>query len=323
MILKGQNFRILTYDEAAEKFKVVGMATNCVVNLTSNVENASHKDIIGMAEVPTVLSQAWSVQVDSLDVTDVHAMLTAIQSLNPFTLLWDETATANNQTPQQAAFARSGMAYLNDATFQFDDRTNSTKSLQFTGTGKLSTLTQAPAFEAITPADYVKGQFVRLFLGSDNTAVPAAVIAAAKTLSLHVSLSLERATTKDTQGTWDVQEPTSLTYDISTSALMRGADVITSAVGGKTVADLEAIQESAHPVKWQIATVGGDNQRTKLDVIVAGSVIIQSLTLNGPNRQNADYTAQLTGYGPYIVDGYNPQMSQLTGGSSQSAVVGS
>lgn len=301
MILKGQNFRILTYDSTAAKFKVIGMSTSCVVTQNSNTEDASHKDIVGMAAAPTVVSQGWSVQVDSLDVSDVGAMLTAIKSLTPFTLMWDETSTTDNQTPEVETFARTGTAYLNDATFQFDDRTNSTKSLQFTGTSELSTVTEAPAFASIAVGSYTKGQFVRLFLGSDNTATPATVIAAAKTLSLHVSMTLESATTKDTPGTWDVQEPTALNYDITTSALMRGNDTITSLVAGKSLADIEAIKETAQPVKWQIANVSGDNQRTKGSVIVSGSCLIQTLTLNGPNRQNADYTAQLIGYGAYTV----------------------
>ena len=322
MILKGQNFRILVFDEAAEKFKCVGMSTNCTITHNANTEDASHKDIVGLATAPTVVSQNWSVQVDSLDVSDVTAMLRAIKNLTPFTLLWDETSTTDNQTALGAAFARSGVAWLSDATFQFDDRTNSTKSLQFTGTSGLSTLTAAPAFEAVTPSAYTKGQFVRLYLGSDNTATPATVIAAAKTLSLHVSLTLESATTKDTPGTWDVQEPTALSYDISTSALMRGADDITSAVGAKTLADIEAIKEAGQPVKWQIALASGDNQRTKNDVLVGGSCLITQLQIQGPNRQNATYNAQLTGYGPYILPEYNPTFSQIVGGSSQSAQVG-
>ena len=301
MILKGQNFRILTIDAVSNKFKCVGMATNCTVTHGSNTEESSTKDDVGMSSKPTIVSQNWSVQVDSLNVSDVGAMLTAMKSLTPFTLLWDETSVTDNQTPEEAAFARTGLAYLNDSTFQFDDRANSTKSLQFTGSGPLETLTETPAFEAIALGSYTKGQFVRLFLGSDNTAVPATVIAAAKTLSLHVSMTLENATTKDTPGTWDVQEPTGLSYDISTSALMRGNDTITSGVGAKSLADIEAIKEAGNPVRWQIANVSGDNQRTKGAVIASGSVIIQTLTLNGPNRQNADYTAQLIGYGAYTV----------------------
>ncbi|MCR5366545.1 MAG: hypothetical protein K6E67_10435 [Prevotella sp.] len=299
MILKGQNFRILTL--SGGKYKCVGMATGCTVTLTNNTEDASHKDIVGMASVPTVVSKSWSVQVQSLDVSDAGAMLTAMKSLTPFTLMWDETSTTDNQTGEGAAFARIGSAYLNGATFQFDDRTNSTKQLQFTGTSALSTITTTPTYETVSAAAYTKGQFVRLFLSSDNTAAPASVVGAAKTLSLHVSMTLENATTKDTDGDWQIQEPTGLSYDISTSALMRGNDTITSTVAGKSLSDLEDIYEAGTPVKFQIANVSGSNQRTKGTVIISGSVIISNLTLNGPNRQNADYTANFNGYGAYTV----------------------
>ena len=301
MILKGQNFRILTIDAVSNKFKCIGMATNCTVTHGSNTEESSTKDDVGMSSKPTIVSQNWSVQVDSLNVSDVGAMLTAMKSLTPFTLLWDETSTDDNQTPEEAAFARTGVAYLNDATFQFDDRTNSTKSLQFTGSGPLETLSETPAFEAIALGSYTKGQFVRLFLGSDNTVTPAKVIAGAKQLSLHVSMTLEDATTKDTAGDWTIQEPTQLAFDISTTALVRSNDTITSAVQAQALSDLETIYEASNPVKFQIANVSGANQRTKGAVIISGSVIIATLTLNGPNRQNADYTAQLTGYGAYTV----------------------
>ena len=112
---------------------------------------------------------------------------------------------------------------------------------------------------------------------------------------------MESATTKDTPGSWDVQEPTGLSYDISTSALVRGNDTITSTVAGKTLADIESIYEAGTPVKWKICNVSGANQRTAGAVIASGSVLLTQLTLNGPNRQNATYDAQLTGYGPYTV----------------------
>ena len=301
MILKGQNFRILTFDNTASKFKCVGMATNCTVTLTNNTDDASTKDDVGMAAKPTMTSQGWSVSVESLDVSDAGAMLTAIKSLTPFTLMWDETSTSDNQTGEQAAFARKGSAYLNDATFNFNDRENATKSLQFTGSGALETISSTPSYEAVSASAYTKGQFVRLFLSSDNTTAPAKVIAAAKSLSLHVSMTLEDATTKDTTGNWQIQEPTALSYDISTSALVRSNDTITSAVTAQDLASIESIYEAGTPVKWQIANVSGANQRTKGSVIASGSVLLTQLTLNGPNRQNADYTAQLTGYGAYTV----------------------
>lgn len=299
--LKGQNLRICIFDTTAEKYKVIGMSTGCTVTLTNNTDNGSHKDIVGAADMPTVVSKAWQVSVESLNVADSAAILSAIKSMQPMTLMWDETSTTDNQTRSKATFARKGSAYLNDVTFNFNDRENSTKSLQFQGSGPLQTVGSSEATEVIALGSYTKGQFVRLFLSSDNTAAPAAVIAAAKTLALHVSLTLEDATTKDTDGQWTIQEPTALSYDISTGALVRSGETITSAVGAKSLTDLETIYEAGTPVKWKIANVGGDNNRTASSTIVSGSVVLTQLTLNGPNRQNADYTAQLNGYGEFTV----------------------
>ena len=299
--LKGQNFRICIYDATAEKYKVIGMATGCTVTLTNNTDDSSHKDIVGAAAMPTTISKSWSVSCDSLNVGDTAAMLTAIKSMQPMTLMWDETSTSDNQTRAKATFARKGSAYLNDVTFQFDDRTNSQKQLQFQGSGPLETVAASEATEVIPIGSYTKGQFIRLFLSSDNTAEPSSVIAAAKTLSIHCSITLEDASTKDTSGEWTIQEPTALSYDISTGALVRSGETITSQVGAKALADLETIYQNGTPVKWKIANVGGDNNRTASSTIVSGSVILTQLAINGPNRQNADYTATLNGYGDYQV----------------------
>jgi predicted secreted protein len=299
--LKGQNLRICVYDTTAAKYKVIGMATGCTVTQSNNTEDSSHKDIVGAAAMPVTTTKSWSVSCDSLNVADAAAMLTAIKSMQPMTLMWDETSTTDNQTREKASFARKGSAYLNDVTFNFNDRENSTKSLQFQGSGPLETVGSSEATDVIAIGSYTKGQFVRLFLGIDNTVAPSTVIAAAKTLSLHVSLTLEDATTKDTAGDWTIQEPTALSYDISTGALVRSGETITSQVGAKSLADIETIYEAGTPVKWKISNVSGDNNRTASSTIVSGSVVLTQLTINGPNRQNADYTAQLNGYGDYTV----------------------
>ena len=299
--LRGQNLRICTFDTTAEKYKVIGMATGCTVTLTNNVEPARTKDDVGMAQKPQVVSKSWQMTCDSLSVTDTAAMLIAIAAMQPMTLMFDETSTADNQTRAKAAFARKGQAYLSDVSFQFDAGTNATKQLQFTGTGALETVAASEATQVIPLGSYTKGQNVRLMLSSDNTAAPSAVIAAARSLSLHVSLTLESAKTKDTTGDWDLQEPTELSYDISTGALVRSGETITSQVAGKELADIETIYHNGTPVKWQIANVGGDNNRTVSSVIVSGSLIVQQLTLNGPVGQVADYTAQMQGWGEYTV----------------------
>ena len=122
--LKGQNFRICVFDHTEtgdtpyDVYKVIGMATGCTVTETNNTEEASHKDIVGAAAMPTVTSMGWQISCDSLDVSDTAAMLTAIKSMAPLTLMWDETSTTDNQTRVKATFARKGQAYLSDCTFK-------------------------------------------------------------------------------------------------------------------------------------------------------------------------------------------------------------
>lgn len=299
MRLKGQNFRILVYDATATKFKCIGMSQSCTVNLTANVDDASTKDDVGGSAKPEVTSNAWSVSVESLNVVDAGAMLTAIKSMTPFTLMWDETSTTDNQSIEEASYARKGSAYLNDLTLNFNDRENSAKSLQFTGTSALEKLTTTPSTDTIAAGSYTKGQFVRLFLSDSSN--PALVVAGAKTLSLHVSLSLESATTKDTPGIFDVQEPTGYTYDISSNALVASNETITSSVDGQTLATLMDFYEASTLMYWQIANVSGANQRTKGSVICSGQCRISSIAVNAANRQVATYDTSLAGYGDYSV----------------------
>ena len=122
-----------------------------------------------------------------------------------------------------------------------------------------------------------------------------------RTLTLHVSCTVEDASTKDTTGDWVQQEVTAVNFDISTSALVRSDETIESAVAAQALNDLENIYEAGGPVKFQIANVSGDNQRTKGAIIVSGSVILTQLTINGPNKQTATYDAQMNGWGAYTV----------------------
>ena len=92
-----------------------------------------------------------------------------------------------------------------------------------------------------------------------------------------------------------------MNFDISTSALVRSDETIESAVEAQDLNALENIYEAGGPVKFQIANVSGDNQRTKGAIIVSGSVILTQLTINGPNKQTATYDAQMNGWGAYTV----------------------
>ena len=303
--LKGQNLRILAVGLDGSSYAVIGMATNCTVTLTNNTESEETKDDVGLAAKPGVVSKAWSVQVDSLNVLNAAAMLTVIKDMQKVDIMWNEVGTSDNQTPVTgagaAAYARKGQAYLSDLTISFNDRENAVKNLQFVGASQLETISSSESYEVLDPGSYTKGQFVRLFLGSDNTTTPAKVIAYAKQLQLHVSLQMEDATTKDTEGNWQIQEPTGLSYDITSNALVRGGDDISSQVQAQGLSEIESIYEAGTPVKFRIANTSGPNNRTIGAVIMSGSVIVTQLEIQAQNRTNAQYSTTLNGYGEYTV----------------------
>lgn len=300
-ILKGQNFRILATGMDGSSTAVIGMSTNCTVTLTNNTEDESTKDDIGLAAKPGVVSKAWSVQVDSLNVQNLSALLNKIKNMEKVEIMWDEVSASDNQSPEGAGYARIGMAYISDCTFSFNNRENSAKSLQFVGATELTTVPSSMTYNLVDTATYTKGQYVRLFLGNDNTTTPARVIGSALQLQVHIALQMESASTKDTTGMWDIQAPTGLSYDITTNALVRGGDTITSTVQAQGLSELESIYEAGTPVKFRIANTSGANNRTIGAVIMSGSVIVSQLTINAPNRQNTSYDAQLAGWGPFVV----------------------
>ena len=299
MAFQGQNFRLLQQDPVTGKYRCFGMSTNASINQSSNTDDATTKDVLGMASMPTVTSKSAQISVETLTITNAVELLKAIASGVPFTLIWDEVSTVNNQTPVGAAFARTVKAFLNDVTLNLNDRENTATSLQFASASPIAKITSTPTYEMVTPGTFIKGQFVRLFLSKNNTDTPANVVLAPKSLSLHVSLSLEDATTKDTEGDWQVQEPTGLSYDISINALIKSGETITSSVPAVSLTDLQDIYDASEPVKWEIAHTSGANNRTKGEVICAGSAVLTALNISAQNRTVCKYDATFNGYGPY------------------------
>ena len=301
MALRGQSLRIMVIDGGYTK--VIAKATNCSFTVTSNTESASHKGIVGNFDKPEITSRGWNVSVDSLDVLDVATLLSNVKSGTKFTLAFDEVSTADNQTPQSAAYQRVGDAYINDLRFQWDNRSLSTKSIQFTGTGPLTHATDyrgSTIVDETTPA-YTKGQNVRLQLFSGPS-----FVGAARQLALHVSVSLEEVTTKDTSNSWQVQEPVGINYDITSNALVRSDETLSSAVTAVGFSDILDASDTEQPVAWKIVNASGNNNRTAGTTIVQGLAQITQMVANANNRQVADYTTTLNGYGPYEIPVVTP-----------------
>jgi hypothetical protein len=114
-------------------------------------------------------------------------------------------------------------------------------------------------------------------------------------------MTLEDATTKDTAGDWQVQEPTALSYDISSNALVRSGDTITSTVQGQDFASIEDIYEASTPVRFQIANASGANNRTLGKTVCSGKGKLVNLSATGTDRQKATYSGTLNMYGPVTV----------------------
>ena len=135
--LKGQNFRVFV------GFSAVPEASSCQVTISGNMEDSKTKDSEGSFGMEQMTSRSWSVQVDSYEATadSLINIINQFISDQKVTVGWDETKVvtgSQNRTPNNAAFARSGQAILNDFTIAANNRTPIQVTRQFTGSGALA-----------------------------------------------------------------------------------------------------------------------------------------------------------------------------------------
>lgn len=130
----GQNFRVFVGGNAVPE------ATNCSVTVTGSMEDSTTKDTVGSYAQEQMTSKDWNVSVDSLDASlaTLRALITRFNSDEKVTVGWDQTSGAQNRVAQNAAFARSGLAILNDLSIQADNRTNIQTTCQYQGSGALA-----------------------------------------------------------------------------------------------------------------------------------------------------------------------------------------
>ena len=130
----GQNFRVFVAGAAVPE------ATNCSITIQGNMDDESTKDSTGGWNEEEMTSKQWSVQVDNVDASlaSLRALITRFNSDAKTTVGWDQTAGAQNREAQNADFARSGQAILNDLTIQADNRTTIQVSCQYQGSGALA-----------------------------------------------------------------------------------------------------------------------------------------------------------------------------------------
>lgn len=127
--------------------KCIAMSTNSTFHVSATLESSSTKDSVGDFEEQEVTGLSWDASCDALvTLTDngtngelVTDLISLMINKTLVTLTFDQTAGTNNRTGQNAAIKRTGTAYINDVQVTAQNRANSTFTVQFTGTGPLTT----------------------------------------------------------------------------------------------------------------------------------------------------------------------------------------
>lgn len=141
----------------------------------------------------------------------------------------------------------------------------------------------------------IKGQNLRLTLGTK-------FVAFATDCTVHVAANLEESSTKDSTGDFSEQEITGLSWDISTNALFavnpsgsQTADL--TGLYGDDALDLLLAKGKVDITFEQ--TTGSKNRGTVSGGMkYTGQVIINDVSINATNRQNASYSLSAQGVGP-------------------------
>jgi len=130
----GQNFRVFVGSAAVPE------AVSCQCTIQGNLEDATTKDSTGGWNEEQMTSKQWSVQVDDVDASlaTLRALITRFNSDDKTTVGWDQTAGSQNREAQNAAFARSGQAILNDLSINANNRTTIQVTCQYQGSGALA-----------------------------------------------------------------------------------------------------------------------------------------------------------------------------------------
>lgn len=300
MYLKGQNIR----------FFIDGMVTAEETTLTItrgvDTENSQNKDLAGdssvgeiAGEIPVPMYKNMSFQVEAQGTGAKTLFLEAYELMKSGggAVGWAQTSgTGNRDADSTVQYVN---AICNDLTITAPNRQPVTCSAQFTvipGTASATARSAAPIRN-----DILRGEFLRLFVGTSSTSKP---IALATSCSLHLSLSMEDSTTKDdTSSTgasnldYKSQEPTTINYDLTSDTLFVGS-------GSSSAQDIFALAEGT-TYYWKLADASGANQWTPGTPLASGNAMLTSLNTNAAVGQNITHSGAFTGVG--VLDGSSSQ----------------
>lgn len=132
--IMGQHFRVFVGGNAVPE------AVSCNITINGSMEDNTTKDTVGSYVQEQMTSKDWNVSVETRDASlaSLRALITRFNSDAKVTVGWDQTGGTQNRVAQNAPFARSGQAILNDLSIQANNRTNIQVSCQYQGSGALA-----------------------------------------------------------------------------------------------------------------------------------------------------------------------------------------
>lgn len=142
----------------------------------------------------------------------------------------------------------------------------------------------------------IKGQNLRVMVQTGSSGTPKC-IAMATNCTLHVSAQLEDSSTKDSEGDFQEQEVTGLSWDVSTESLVTLVD---NGANGELPQDLMSLILNKTLVTLVFDQTAGTNNRIGQNSAIkrSGQAYLTDYSLNAQNRQKSTLSCQFTGNGP-------------------------
>ena len=135
----------------------------------------------------------------------------------------------------------------------------------------------------------IKGQNLRVMVGGK-------CVAMATSCQFHVAAQLEDASTKDSEGDWQEQEVTGLSWDAQTESLVTLED---NGSNGELPQDLLSLMINKTRVTLTFDQTAGTNNRVGQNSVIkkSGYAWISDIQITAANRQNSTVTVQFQGTG--------------------------
>ena len=135
----------------------------------------------------------------------------------------------------------------------------------------------------------IKGQNLRVMVGGK-------CVAMATSCQFHVAAQMEDASTKDSEGDWQEQEVTGLSWDAQTESLVTLED---NGSNGELPQDLLSLMINKTQVTLTFDQTAGANNRVGQNSVIkkSGKAWISDIQITAANRQNSTVTVQFQGTG--------------------------